>query len=281
MKLVGGLRYDSFKASYRNATGLLTNDESEGLWSPRIGAIYQPDDLSTYYVSYGTSYNTSGDAYQFAVNLNAGTAKTAKTPPEKSGNLEIGGKWELFEKRALLGAAVFYSEKYNERNTDPDVAATQELLSGKRHALGMEFNLAGRITPKWDIFWNHTWIPSAKIDSSNVAIAATGAQHEGDRSALTPKHSGSVWSTYGVTEKLRIGGGMTYRSEQNPEGSRQSRASSFVTYDAMAEYSFDDNTSLKLNIANLTDKLYADTLYRGFYTPGAARSVQLTLKTRF
>ena len=281
VKLVGGLRYDSFKASYRNATGLLTNDESEGLWSPRIGAIYQPDDLSTYYVSYGTSYNTSGDAYQFAVNVNAGTAKTAKTPPEKSGNLEIGGKWELFEKRALLGAAVFYSEKYNERNTDPDVAATQELLSGKRHALGMEFNLAGRITPKWDIFWNHTWIPSAKIDSSNVAIAATGAQHEGDRSALTPKHSGSLWSTYGVTEKLRIGGGMTYRSEQNPEGSRQSRASSFVTYDAMAEYSFDDNTSLKLNIANLTDKLYADTLYRGFYTPGAARSVQLTLKTRF
>jgi outer membrane receptor for monomeric catechols len=94
--------------------------------------------------------------------------------------------------------AAFYSEKYNERNTDPDTAAAQELLSGKRHAAGMEFNLAGRITPKWEVFFNHTWIPDAKIDQSNVVHAANGggAQVQGDRPGLTPKHSGSVWSTY-------------------------------------------------------------------------------------
>ena len=92
------------------------------------------------------------------------------------------------------------SEKYNERNTDPDVAAQQELLSGKRHASGLEFNLAGRIVPQWEIFWNHTWIPDATIDSSNVVLAANGggAQVEGDRPALTPHHSGSLWSTYAV-----------------------------------------------------------------------------------
>jgi catecholate siderophore receptor len=49
----------------------------------------------------------------------------------------------------------------------------------------------------------------------------------------------------------------------------------------MAEYTFSEATTLRLNITNLTDKLYADALYRGFYTPGAARSVQLTLKTLF
>ena len=49
----------------------------------------------------------------------------------------------------------------------------------------------------------------------------------------------------------------------------------------MAEYSFDEKTSLKLNVTNLTNKLYADALYRGFYAPGAARSVQATLKHRF
>ncbi|MGP1628628.1 MAG: TonB-dependent receptor, partial [Giesbergeria sp.] len=201
VKLVGGLRYDKFTASYLDKTGALTSEQSEGLWSPRVGAIYQPDDLSSYYVSYGTSYNTSGDTYQFAINLSPGTARTANTPPEKSRNFEIGGKWELFERRALVGVAAFYSEKFNERNTDPDSAAAQELLSGKRHAVGMEFNLAGRITPKWEIFWNHTWIPSAKIDSSNVKLAASGggAQVQGDRPGLTPKHSGSLWSTYAVT----------------------------------------------------------------------------------
>ena len=81
--------------------------------------IFQPDELTSYYVSYGTSYNTSGDTYQFG-NPGATTARTANTDPEKSRNIEVGGKFELFERRALLGVAAFYSQKYNERNTDPD-----------------------------------------------------------------------------------------------------------------------------------------------------------------
>ena len=39
----------------------------------------------------------------------------------------------------------------------------------------------------------------------------------------------------------------------------------------MAEYTFNERWSAKLNISNLTDKLYADALYRGFYAPGAPR----------
>ena len=282
LKLVGGLRYDNFKASYKNATGALSNSRSDSLVSPRVGLLFQPSELVSYYASFGTSYNTSGDTYQFG-NPGANTSRTANTDPEKSRNFEIGSKFELFERRALLGVAVFRSEKYNERNTDPDTAAAQELLSGKRHATGMEFNLAGRLTPQWEVFANHTWIPSAKIDKSNVALAANGggAQVQGDRPGLTPKHSGSVWSTYAVTSKLRLGAGLTYRSKQNPEGSRAVYASGFAVMDAMAEYAFDDKTTLKLNVSNLFDRTYADGLYRGFYTPGTARSVQLSIKTRF
>ena len=280
VKLVGGLRHDYFKASYRNATGALSDEVSKGLWSPRVGALYQPSDIASYYVSYGTSYNTSGDTYQFG-NIGTGTESLANTPPEKSRNFEIGGKFEVFENRASLGVAAFYSEKFNERNTDPDNPGY--LLSGKRHAAGMEFNFAGRITPQWETFFNHTWIPSAKIDRSNVALAVGGggAQVQGDRPGLTPKHSGSLWTTYAVTPQVRIGGGLNYRGEQNPEGSRAVTAKSFVTADAMIEYSFDEKTSVKLNVTNLSNKLYADSLYRGFYTPGAPRSVQLNLKTRF
>lgn len=281
VKLMGGLRYDLFKASYHSSTNL-DHARSDGLWSPRVGALYQPSDVASYYVSYGTSYNTSGDTYQFA-NPSVATAKTANTDPEKSRNLEIGGKFEILQKRASLGIAAFYSEKFNERNTDPDSASQQQLLSGKRHAAGIEVNLAGRITPQWEVFFNHSWIPNAKIDQSNVALAANGggAQVQGDRPGLTPKHSGSLWSTYAITPQVRLGAGLNYRGQQNPEGARNITADSFVTADAMAEYSFDDKTSLKLNISNLTNKLYADTLYRGFYAPGAARTVQLTLKSRF
>ena len=283
VKLVGGVRFDHFTGSYRNADGSLSNERTDNLWSPRLGVLYQPDELSSYYISYGTSFNTSGDAYQYGVQVNPATGRSAQTPPEKSRNIEIGGKWELLDRKVLAGAALFFSQKYNERNTDPDTAAQQELLSGRRHAAGMEFNLAGRITPAWEVFWNHTWIPSAKIDQSNVRLSAsgTGAQVQGDRPALTPRHSGSVWTTYRINPQWRLGVGANYRSSQNPEGQRTYRAKGFATFDAMAEYSISETVSLRLNVTNLANRLYADTLYRGFYQPGAARRVDLTLKVMF
>ena len=104
---------------------------------------------------------------------------------------------------------------------------------------------------------------------------------QGDRPGLTPKNSGSLWTTYRVLPKLRLGLGLNYRGEQNPEGARHVVAASFVTADAMAEYTINDQWSAKLNVTNLADKLYADSLYRGFYSPGAPRRVELTIKSMF
>ncbi|MBU0590294.1 MAG: TonB-dependent siderophore receptor [Gammaproteobacteria bacterium] len=280
IKLIGGLRNDNFNANYLTAAGV-SFDRSDNLWSPRLGALYQPSDVESFHVSYGSSYNTSGDTYQFGVG--GPNSKDANTPAEQSRNFEIGSKRDLFDRKLSLSTSVFYTEKYNERNTDPDTAATQQLLSGKRHAKGVDVDIAGRISPKWDAFLSWTWIPEARIDVSNVALnaAGTGAQVQGDRPGLTPKHSASLWTTYRLTPKLRIGGGLNYRGEQNPEGARHVTAQAFTTLDVMAEYTINEKTSLKLNITNLTDKLYADSLYRGFYSPGAARSIQMALKLMF
>ena len=54
-----------------------------------------------------------------------------------------------------------------------------------------------------------------------------------------------------------------------------------MTADLLAEYTINDQAALKLNVSNLANKLYADTLYRGHYIPGAGRLVQLTLTTKF
>jgi catecholate siderophore receptor len=209
--------------------------------------------------------------------------KLANTPPEKSRNFEVGGKFELMDQKASLGLALFHSEKFNERNTDSDSASTQYLLSGKRHATGVELNFAGQITPRWDIFYNHTWIPQAKIDRSNVKpnAAGTGSQVQGDRPALTPEHSASVWSTYRVNAQWRVGAGLNHRGDQNPDGARHITAPSFTTADAMVEYSLSEATAVKFNVSNLSDELYADSLYRGFYAPGTARQLQLSLKHQF
>jgi catecholate siderophore receptor len=306
VQLVGGLRYDHFDARYNtfatsqtSPDGVTTRipaaskDIKDGLWSPRVGAIFQPNDTTSLYASMGTSYNTSGDTYQYGLGSFApgsNNEKLANTPPEKSRNFEVGGKFELMNQKATLGVALFHSEKFNERNTDSDSASTQYLLSGKRHATGVELNFSGQMNPNWEIFYNHTWIPEAQIDRSNVSayvrnmegqLVANNAQQQGDRPALTPKHSASLWTTYRVTTQWRVGGGLNHRGAQNPDGARHVTAPAFTTADAMVEYAVTPATTLKLNVTNLTDELYADSLYRGFYAPGQARKVQLNLKHLF
>jgi catecholate siderophore receptor len=291
IKLQGGLRVEHFSTTYTDAQGYSV-DLSKTLASPRIGALWQPNANSTYYTSWGTSYNTSGDTYLYGVGTSLapltlqGTPQTLKpnpnlttlnTPPEKSRNFEVGGKWELFEGKSLLGLAFFHSEKYNERNTDVDSATNQFLLSGKRHATGLEFNFAGRLSPAWEMFYNHTWIPTARIDVSS----ATGNMKQGDRPGLTPEHSASLWSTYRVAPMWRVGAGLNYRGQQTPLINATIHTAAFTTVDAMVEHTVSDNTVLKLNVSNLSNKLYIDQVYSSFYIPGTARRVELSLKTLF
>ena len=58
-------------------------------------------------------------------------------------------------------------------------------------------------------------------------------------------------------------------------------APGYTTVDLMAEYRFSDRYTLKANMANVTDKLYADALYQGHYVPGLGRNTQVTLNIKF
>jgi len=55
----------------------------------------------------------------------------------------------------------------------------------------------------------------------------------------------------------------------------------YVTGDLMAEYHFMDDFTLKANLTNVTNKLYADQLYPAHYVPGAGRLLQMTASYRF
>jgi len=57
-------------------------------------------------------------------------------------------------------------------------------------------------------------------------------------------------------------------------------APSFVTADLMAEYTMNDIV-FRFNLFNVTDKHYADFLYRGHYIPGRPRTLQATVTYTF
>ncbi len=286
-KLVGGLRYDNLTGEYdtfaipNNAPGPASATRYRmkvSEWSPRLGVLFQPSPLQSFHVSLGQSFNTSGDAYSLG-------ASNVDTPPEKSRNFEIGAKLDSADKRYTTRLAVFHSTKYNERNTDPDLPIVT--LSGQRHVAGFEADIAGRLTPQWEIFGSYMWLPTAKVDKAAPCPATGGCaqgavgERPGDRPALTPEHSGTVWTTYQFTPQLRLGAGLNFRGQQRPTRVAFS-VPSYVTADLMAEYLFDfERVSLKANLTNISNKLYADQLYPGHYVPGAGRTLQVTASLKF
>ena len=276
-KLIAGLRHDHFEGDYERATaGPL--ERTDSMWSRRFGALWQPNAQASYYASYGTSFNASGDLYQF-------DDRSANTPPEKSRNMELGAKWDLAEGNLSLRTALFRTEKYNERNTDVDQAADAYLLSGRRHTDGVEFEAAGRPASGIEVFGGVAYM-RGRIDEAGSSPASQ--RSVGRESGLTPRWSGSLWATWQFAPKWRLGVGADGMSSRVPALAESgdmltgvvNRAPGYVKADALLEYDAGPWRA-KLNLINLFDVVYADGLYRGFTVAGPGRGAQLTVSALF
>ena len=289
VKVVGGIRYDNLSGEYQtfqidaaNPTGPeIPADYYEmnvSEFSYRGGLLYQPTVRQSYHFSAATSFNTSGDAYSL-------NASNEGIDPEESVNFELGAKLDSSDGRFSTRFAVFQSTKLKERNTDPLLPIT--VLTGKRRIRGFEADVAGRLTPEWEVFASYTSLPYARVleaapcpASGRCAQAAVG-ERPGDRPALTPRYSGTVFSTYQLTPAWRLGGGMNFVGEQRPTRVAFS-VPSYVTFDLFAEYTaIPDRLVFKANLNNVTDKLYAEQLYPAHYIPGQGRQFFLTASMMF
>lgn len=277
-KLLAGVRWDRFDGDYTTpqlgTTAPTARSRSDSLWSKRFGVLYQPSPTQSYHFSYGTSFNTSGDAYQY-------DALGSNTPPERSRNLELGAKLDWADGRFTSRFAIFHATKYNERNRDEEsVSPTNYVLSGERHAAGIELDLAGRLTPQWEVYGSYSYIPDAEVDKASSVLGTTLlGETVGQRPGLTPRHSGTIWTTYKINQSWRFGGGVNARSSDTPQQSTIV-APKFVTADLMAEYTVGLLT-VKANLSNVANKHYAETLYRGHYIAGKPRQLQVTAAYKF
>jgi catecholate siderophore receptor len=266
-QLVAGLRYDRFKSDYERTAPLGPLTRKDSVWSKKLGGIYQPDDSSSYYLSWGTSFNPSGELYQL-------DDRSQNTPPETNRNIELGAKWDVMNGDLALRTAIYRTEKTNERNTDVNNASVF-LLSGKRRTKGIEFEAAGRISKAWEVF------ASAAFQSGEITEASgQQANTQGKTPINTPEHTASLWSTYRLTSQWKIGAGIERVARRWGNATNTNALPGYERVDAMVEYKL-DQWAAQLNIKNLLDKDYYEGVYSGHTVPGAKRSVQLSVAYKF
>lgn len=284
----GGVRFDSYRVDYKSydVAGAVTTDldAAKSFASYKAGVVYKPTPASSLYISYGNTKTPPGN--NGALSANANNINNAAMDPTETINTEAGVKWDLFDAKLGLSFAYYSTELQNEFAADPLNSGVFVQL-GSRKVEGFEFGLNGQITDKWNV--------TAGVQTMDTEVtespSATGNNAEGATTRWSPELTASIWTTYDVTSKLKIGGGARYTGEQLRQVTPGADFSTtnmpvipeYWVVDAYGSYAFTDAVGLQLNVYNIADEEYISVLNNGGSRMilGAPRTATLTLNYKF
>ncbi len=279
-----GLRYDDYETEQKavSTAGVVTRPENKShFWNYQLGLVFNPLPNGSIYAAWSTSSNPSGETG--GEGSDALSANNEVLDPERNRNYEIGTKWDFFDERLGLTAALFRTEKTNARVTN--ASGFQESI-GETQVDGLELGATGQITRNWQVFASYTYLDAELVKSGAANVGTRAAPvyveglYDGNEVPSTPKHSFSFWNTYNLTQDLTIGGGATYVDSRFGDTANNIEVPEYWRYDAMAAYRVSKNLDLQLNVQNLTDKRYFDQVYGSHYAHVAAGRTAL-LSTNF
>lgn len=305
--ILGGVRWDSYSASYKatdpqtglwtgsspanppaytNSTSAAAADTDSDFTSPKLSVIWEPTRYQTYYASWAKSFSPVG---QFITNDNASVPTTAGqnlADPEENELWEVGAKLSTPDGRLGLTAALFRVEKGNTSYPDADGSP---VITGEEHRVqGVEIGVTGSITDAWIVQAAYAYFDSEIL--YNPATTGNNPTPEnankGNHVPFVPENSFSLWTTYEISKhlpvdgRILVGGGVTYADGYYVNSTNLGEVPSNFTFDAMASYEL-DGWRFALNGYNLTDELNYDAAFgnRAVVAPG--RSAVFTIGKRF
>ncbi len=284
----GGIRFDDFERDQSGPVPAnpLNNPNAKvqaDLFSWNAGIVYKPIPIASLYAAYGTSESPIGSELDSTgAQYNGISVALVDVPPQEARSVEVGTKWELFDRRLLATAALFQTDVDHARTNDGVTAGNDaNAYAGEYRVRGIELSVAGNITDDWSVFGGLVLLDTEVLKSST-------AQDVGRRLANIPLTQFALMSKYQLTDKLSVAGSATYGGEVYG-GHLAANASNNHTvdwwrFDAFAEYQLTDNIEIEVSGLNLTDELYYDAIYQAadtfaFVAPG--RAGYLTVKWKY
>ncbi|WP_336970103.1 TonB-dependent receptor [Sphingobium aromaticiconvertens] len=328
LEINGGIRYEKVKGFNRSfnyvttvgpdlgqltpATATAPNPNtlrlpSDELFSYRIGAVVKPTPNTSIYAAYGNSKLPSKASVDGSC-----AALTCNVKPETTESYEIGAKADLFDAKLLLTLAAFRNDRNQIKVVSGDPTLPDQATDGFQRVEGISFGASGNITSNWTISANYMYLKSKiKQGVSDYCLANPGTTDPtagacansaafldptaGYALTNTPKHSGSLFTTYRFGFGLELGYGLTYQGSflLNQPTLAQLTANSYVPYRVpsytihrlMVSYPITEQLKAQLNVQNFTNEKYVTTVRNAvggsWAQPAPTRSAVFSLNYSF
>lgn len=266
---------------------------SDTLWNGHAGVTWKFGKGMVYFsaasaadINGGESDTGTSSGYGGLV-IYQGDAAGAK--PERSINLELGSKFNLFDDRLLLTASLFQIVK-SDVMEGADYASLGTFNTGRLRVRGVEFEAAGNITDAWSVQGGVTWM------DAKVRASATAA-NVGKTLANFADFQASFQTRYQFTDAFAMGAAVKHKSSMF--GGQPDTAAAFTTTatgfgynqpvpaytvaDLFFEYKFSNRVDLRVNVNNVTNTDYYTAVYRSgtFLYKGDARQAVATVNVKF
>ncbi|WP_241093933.1 TonB-dependent siderophore receptor [Xanthomonas bonasiae] len=266
LKLITGVNHTQIESRGQNYGVQHVYDDSKT--TPFVGAVYNFDPNYALYASYAEIFNPQTELDR---NLQV-------LDPITGSNAELGIKGQWLQQRVNASFALFRAKQDNTAETDLYIGNVQTYKAVDATSTGYEFDLAGRLGDHWQLNAGYTQLSLKDDAGRNVRT-------------YVPRRTFKLATTYTVPqwEALKLGATLTwqsdiYRDQQALDTSGNeifTRQDSYALLGLMAHYDFTPQFSATLNVYNVTDRKYINSLYwaQGYY--GAPRNTSLSLNYKF
>jgi len=264
--VIAGVRFDSFKDKdllETNPTDEILLDEDNV--SPRIGAIYQPNENTSIFVNRTEGFNpqSSGDNPDSEDLLS----------PETSLQHELGIKNKWLDGSLYTTVTAYEIVKDDVTVGNPNYidggSAPAQLQLGEVTSKGFEVDVVGDITEQWtgtiNYAYNDAEITGESPDDIRNAV--------GNKFVNAPQHTLGMWTRYelpSINSAFAIG--FDHVSDRISLSGQ--KVKTYTTWDASWHTTF-DKVSLQINLKNIFDKEYATSGFnkRNGHFPGEPRTI--------
>jgi TonB-dependent siderophore receptor len=232
-------------------------------FSPMLGLVYAPRANVSFYANAGKAFGPPS------------TLVVGNVEAEESTQRELGVKAQFFNGR-LYATMAAYNLKKN--NLTISSSSSLAFLAGKQKSRGVELELMAEPVRQWQTFVAYAFTEpelTEFIDQID-GVQTVQIDRSGNVPAFAPKHILNVWTNKTFDNRLGVGLGGRYLSEQFIDEDNAYKIDDIFTLDAMLYYQI-GNWRWSLNVKNLTDTEYETRGFSLFYSasvlPGNPRAI--------